>query len=89
MIVCCVYLQDTLGNPQNASAWLKVSEVYQVLSLERDSHGRLLVRLLLNQTPRAGLFPIEQFAIVSGKLPENWSANSNNRGLLTLESVMN
>ncbi len=80
----CTKLIDTLGNPQTRSSWLTVGKIYHVLSVILDAQGRWTLRLLADSQPGVGLFPLEQFEIVSSKLSGRWIATWNNQGAFEL-----
>ena len=80
----CTKLLDTLGNPQTRSSWLTVGKTYQVLSVLLDSEGRWLLRIVSDSQPGVGLFRLEQFEIVSSKIPSPWIATWNRNGVFEL-----
>src|SRR4051812_28786922 len=87
MKVRCTKLLDTLGNPQTRSAWLTVGKVYHVLSVLLDTQGRWLLRLVGDTQPGVGLFSLEQFEVVSPKIPESWVVTWNNAGVFELTTT--
>lgn len=84
MKVQCIKLIDSLGNSASTSAWLTVGNVYHVLSLLLDSGGRWLLRLVGDSEPGVGLFPLQQFEIVSAKVPDCWVVTWNGSGVFEL-----
>jgi len=87
MKVRCTKLLDTLGNPQTTSAWLTVGKIYHVLSVLLDAQGRWLLRLVGDSQPGVGLFGLEQFDIVSSKIPERWVVTWNREGVFELTTA--
>lgn len=83
----CTKLLDTLGNPQTRSSWLTVGKTYHVLSVIHDSQGKWLLRVVADSQPGVGLFPLEQFDIVSSKIPERWVAIWNKEGVFELTAA--
>lgn len=83
----CTRLIDTLGNPQTRSAWLTVGKIYPILSVLLDAQGRWLLRLPVDSGPDIGLFPLEQFEIVSARLPPSWVATWNKNGVFELTTA--
>lgn len=84
MKVRCTKLLDSLGKTALTSTWLSVGSVYHVLSLLLDSEGRWLLRLAGDSEPGVGLFPLQQFEIVSAKVPECWVVTWNRNGVFEL-----
>jgi hypothetical protein len=84
----CIKLTDSRGNPQEHSRWLTLGKVYNVLEVVLDSHNRWLVRLVGDGVDAVGIFQLDQFEIVSAKIPNVWIARWNDRGgfLLTTEA---
>src|SRR3954469_17358286 len=87
MKVRCTKLIDALGNPQLQSAWLTVGKVYHVLSVLSDAQGRWLLRLLADSQPGVGLFPLQQFEIVSSEIPRSWVVTWNKEGVFELTTT--
>src|SRR5262245_25922027 len=83
MKVRCTKLLDSLGNTTETSAWLSLGSVYHVLSLLLDSEGRWLLRLAGDSDP-GGLFPLQQFEIVSDRVPDCWVVTWNREGVFEL-----
>ena len=72
MKVRCIKLLDSRGNAQEKSPWLTVGKVYHVLSLVFGTQQKWLVRLIGDGLNGVALFPLDQFEIVSPKLPGQW-----------------
>lgn len=66
------------------SAWLTVGRIYHVLSIVLDIHGRWLLRLVGDAEPGVGLFPLQQFEIVSATIPNSWIVTWNSQGVFEL-----
>lgn len=86
MKVRCTKLIDAFGDPQEQSAWLTIGKVYHVLSVYMDTDSGWLLRLIGDTHPGVGLFPLEQFEIVSPKIPNRWIVTWNG-GVFELTTV--
>lgn len=84
MKVRCIKLIDSNGNPIEGSNWLTIAEIYNVLSIIQDVHGRWLLRLIADKHPRVALFPLTQFEILSAKVPQTWIVTWKDSGLFEL-----
>jgi len=84
MKVRCTKLIDVEGKSQVSSSWLTVGKIYQVLSIVLDVHGSWLFRLMGDSSPGLGLFPKEQFEIVSAKIPGSWVPTWSENGVFEL-----
>lgn len=84
MKVRCVKLLDTRGNPQTHSAWLTLGKIYHVLSVVLGARGIWLLRLVGDTVPGVGLFPLQQFEIVSSRVPSSWIITWNSNGVFEL-----
>ena len=71
MKVRCIQLLDTRGNPREKSGRLTVGKIYHVLEVVQDG-GRWLLRLAGDTPTALALFQIQQFEIVSSKIPHSW-----------------
>jgi hypothetical protein len=60
MKVRCEYLADSQGRPGEYSRGLQVGLIYHVLSIAFGTDRRLLVRLLLDDTPRAAFYLLDE-----------------------------
>lgn len=87
MKVRCTKLLDPLGNPQDKSAWLTIGRIYHVLSIVLDVHGRWLLRLQGDTAPGVGLFPLQQFEVVSAKVPDLWIVTWSGQGAFELTTA--
>jgi hypothetical protein len=87
MKVRCTKLLDTLGNPQTSSAWLTIGKVYHVLSVVQDTRGQWLLRLVTDSQSDVGLFPLEQFEMVSARIPDSWIVTWNEEGVFELTTA--
>ena len=84
MKVKCIKLFDAKGNPQEWSPWLTLGKVYHVLEVIQDPRRKWLLRVLGNGSDGVGIFRLEQFEIVSTKVPDAWIVDLNTDGDLTL-----
>lgn len=73
MRVRCVRLLDARGKPQNESAWLTVGKLYDVLAVLQSDEDWLL-RLIGDEPQGLALFRLDQFEIVSPRVPSSWIA---------------
>jgi hypothetical protein len=80
----CIKLLDIRGNPQSRSPWLTVGRIYHVLSVVLDVDGRWLFRINGDSEPGVGLFPFQQFEIVSPKVPNIWIVTWRTEGVFSL-----
>jgi hypothetical protein len=72
MKVRCIKLIDSRGNPQESSPRLTLGKVYHVLEVVQDTHSRWLLRVAGDGTNGVAVFQLEQFEIVSPKVPDAW-----------------
>jgi hypothetical protein len=88
MKVRCTKLTDSRDKPQDRSRWLTLGKLYNVLEVVLDGPNRWLLRLAGDGEDAVGLFQLDQFEIVSAKIPSTWIARWNDRGgfLLTTET---
>lgn len=84
MKVKCIKLLDALGNPEERSTWLTLGKIYHVLEVVQNTRRNWLLRVLTDSDNRVALFPLEQFEIVSTKMPGAWIVDWNSKGILTL-----
>ena|SRR2546425_9075809 len=84
MKVRCTKLIDVRGSPQLRSNWLTIGNVYHVLSIVLDIHGSWLLRLIGDTHPGVGLFPLQQFEVLSSKIPDTWIITWNSKGVFEL-----
>jgi hypothetical protein len=84
MKVRCVKILDARGNKLESSPWLSLDGVYDVLSIYIEKQGRTLVRLIGEQSTPA-LFSLEEFEIVDGSIPRNWTVSATSSGNLDVE----
>lgn len=76
----CIKLIDSKGNVQERSPWLTLGNVYQVLEVVQDAHNRWLLRVVGDGQNGVALFRLEQFEIVSAKMPDAWIPVWNAKG---------
>ena len=72
MKVRCIRLLDTSGKPQDKSAWLTIGKIYHVLSVELGSDQKWKLRLVGDGFNGVALFHLEEFEIVTSKIPNSW-----------------
>lgn len=84
MKVRCTKLIDVTGKAQTSSAWLTIGKIYHVLSVELDTDRRWLLRLVGDTEPGIGLFPLQQFEVLSSKIPNTWIIAWNSNGAFEL-----
>ena len=84
MKVRCIKLIDARGNPQEWSSWLTLGKVYHVLAVVQDTRRKWLLRVISDGSNGVALFPLEQFEIVSAKIPDAWIVDWNSEGTLAL-----
>jgi hypothetical protein len=72
MKVRCTKLIDPRGNSLEKSPWLTVGKIYHVLSICVSADGRRLLRLVGDGNNGIALFRLEQFEIVTSKIPDTW-----------------
>ena len=63
---------DAVGKPQSKSDWLTVGKVYHVLGVIQDTDRKWKFLLIGDGPNGAALFWLEEFEIVSSKIPESW-----------------
>jgi hypothetical protein len=80
MKVKCAKLIDSKGNAQERSGWLTLGKVYHVLEVVQDTHGRWLLRMIGDGLSGVALFRLDQFEVVSAKLPDAWMVVWNSKG---------
>jgi hypothetical protein len=68
--VRCVKLTDSRGNPVEHSTWMTLGKVYHVLSISCETQQKL--RLIGDGLNGVALFPLDDFEIVSSKIPAAW-----------------
>ena len=72
MKVRCVRLIGNDGNPKDKSVWLTIGNIYHVLSVEQGTDRRWMLRLMGDEPNGLALFQLQQFEIVSSKIPDSW-----------------
>lgn len=87
MKVRCTNLLDARSNPTSQSPWLTVGKVYHVLELVLDGHHRWLVRVITDKESPA-LFQLQQFEVVSARLPPSWIVNWTAKGAFALTTAV-
>lgn len=86
MKVRCIKLVDSKGNSQERSSWLTLGNVYHVLEVVQDLYKRWLLRIVGDGINGVALFPLEQFEIVSPKIPILWIVAWNDKGGFALST---
>ncbi len=86
MKVRCKKLIDSRGNPQERSPWLTLGKVYHVLEVVQDIHGNWQLRAEGDGINGPALFRLEQFEIISAKVPDTWVVRWNDKGVFSLTS---
>jgi hypothetical protein len=67
-----VKLVDAHDRPTGHSPWITVGKIYHVLSVVLDAHSRWWFRLVGDEDRDVGLFRLEQFEVLSARIPERW-----------------
>lgn len=83
MKVRCIRILDAVGEPQNKSGWLTIGRIYHVLELFQDS-DRWLLRLMGDEPNGLALFRLDEFEMVSSKIPNSWIITWAQGGMLHL-----
>lgn len=83
-VKCVQLLNERTGQSQTYSYWLTVGAVYHVLEMLFGKDGRSQVRLIGKEAQTPALFNLQQFEIVSPKLPANWIVVTYSEGSYTL-----
>jgi len=84
MKVRCIKLTDSMGNPREKSSRLSIGKTYHVLEVIQDTHHRWLLRLPGDGSNGVALFALEQFEIVSVRIPHIWITKWNVNGGFSL-----
>jgi hypothetical protein len=72
MKVKCVRLHDVSGKSQEKSSWLTIGNMYHVLEVIQGSNKKWMIRLVGDGLNGVALFPLEEFEVVTHKLPDAW-----------------
>ena len=64
---------DAMGKPQEKSGWLTIGKTYHVLEVIQDTDRKWKLRLLGDGLNGVALFALEEFEIVSSKIPDAWN----------------
>jgi hypothetical protein len=80
MKVRCIKLVDSRGNMLEKSPWLTLGKVYDVLTVTFGTQQKWLLRLVGDGLNGVALFPLDQFEIVSQKIPAPWVVTWNSKG---------
>ncbi len=83
MKVRCTNILDGFGRPVNHSSWVKIGDIYHVLSI-LIAPGKIRYQLVGGE-PIPALFESQMFEIVSSIIPETWQVYSPKLGCLALE----
>jgi hypothetical protein len=83
MKVRCIRLLESSGKPTDKSGWLTIGKTYHVLEVMQD-RGRWLLRLIGDEPNGLALFQLEQFEIVSSKIPSSWIISWGKEGFFEL-----
>jgi len=86
MKVRCIKLLDSKGNPEKASPWLTLGNVYHVMTVIFGTQEKWLLRLVGDGRNGLALFPLEQFEVVSSKIPAGWVITWNSKGVFELST---
>ena len=73
MKVSCTRLLDYAGKHLDKSTWLTIGKIYHVLEIILDTDRVWKVRLVGDEPNGIAVFRLDQFEVVSSKLPHNWS----------------
>lgn len=65
-------VDEKTGGPLMRNSWLSVGNTYHALSLVFDARQVVLVRLVADDGLTPGLCRLEQFDVISPKIPSNW-----------------
>ncbi len=85
MKVKCVSLSDPLtGDDVESNGWLRLGEVYHVLSVYISTDRKVDYRLIPHTEPTPALFSADHFEIASGALPPNWIIACSDEGYFEL-----
>jgi hypothetical protein len=74
MKVRCIKILDSEGKLQERSQWLTLGKVYHVLEVFQDSRNKWFLRLAPDGANAIALFFLEEFEVVSAKIPDVWIA---------------
>lgn len=83
MKVRCIRLLDSMGKPQEKSAWLTIGAIYHVLELFQGQNTWFL-RLVGDGPNGLAIFRLDQFEIVTPNIPNSWIIAWDNDGSLHL-----
>jgi hypothetical protein len=72
MKVRCIKLLDVFGNPQEESPWLTLGKIYHVLEVVQDTDRKWFFRIVGDGLNGVALFPLEEFEILTAKIPHTW-----------------
>lgn len=72
MKVRCVKLLSHAGKLIEYDSWMTIGKIYHVLAVELSRDGRWHFRLRGDGENGVALFLIDQFEIVSSKIPPTW-----------------
>lgn len=72
MKVRCIRLLDALRKPQDKSDWLTIGKIYHVLEVIQDTDRKWKLRLAGEDPNGVALFALEEFEVVSSKIPDSW-----------------
>jgi hypothetical protein len=61
-----------MGKRQDKSSWLTIDNIYHVLEVVQDADRKWMVRLLGDESNGPALFRLDEFDIVSSKIPVSW-----------------
>lgn len=80
MKVRCIKLVDSRGNTLEKSPWLTLGKEYDVLTITFGTQQKWILRLVGDGLNGVALFPLDQFEIVSQKIPAPWIVTWNSKG---------
>jgi hypothetical protein len=84
MKVKSIFLRNSSGKSQETFSWLTIGKVYHVLEVIQGSNKKWMIRLVGDDLNGAALFPLEEFEIVTHKLPDSWIIKWDKEGFFRL-----
>jgi hypothetical protein len=84
MKVRCVKLIDSRNQPTDRSPWLTLGKTYDVLSVVLDAQCDWWLRLVGDEDAHVGLFRLEQFEVLTARIPRAWIASWSSAGTFEL-----
>jgi hypothetical protein len=85
MIVICTRVPPTpTGEVSNASAWVTVDGVYQVVSVLAEPDRQVQLQIMTDDGCSLAWFDSANFMTVDGTMPERWTARISEGGVFEL-----